>query len=180
VPGRLVGVQRGERRKASMNFPGSLTHRQDERRTRRTVLPNVRAIFHASDLDQELAAGLRPSTSPAHRARANHLTRRYVRCRIAAALNRAVDDAFRPTSPSSSQVPLCRDGVRRCSEQVRELASQVATKESPHVRGIAIAFQLAFDGRSAMFHQPGSGDGAEHLANTLQAARMALRVSPEL
>jgi hypothetical protein len=163
-----------------MNFPGSLTRRPDEHRSRHTVLPSFRAVFHASDLDQELAAGLRPSTSPAHRARARHLMRRSVRRRIATALNRAVEDAFRPKSPGSSQAPLCRDGVRQCSEEIRELAEEVATKEMPRVRGIAIAFQLAFDGRSAMFLQPGSGDGAEHLANTLQAARMALRVSPEL
>jgi hypothetical protein len=140
----------------------------------------LRAVLQAPDLDMELAAGFRSSTSPAHQLRADHLMRPRVRRRIANALNRAVDDASGPVVPGTPQAPLCREGVRQCSREIRELATLVATMENPRPRGVAIAFQLAFDGRSALFFQPGSGDGADHLANTLQAVHMALRVSADL
>lgn len=163
-----------------MTHQASLERRIDDRRSGPHLIPRLRAILQAPDLDLELAAGIRPSVSVAHQLRADHLMRPRVRRKIAIALNRAVDDASRPAAPGTPQVPLCRDGVRHCSREIRELATLVATMQNPRPRGVAIAFQLAFDGRSALFFQPCSGDGADHLANTLQALHMALRVSADL
>ena len=163
-----------------MNFPGSLTRQSGGYSARETLLLRLLAFFHAPTLDEELAAGIRPSASPAHQLRADHLLERRVRRRIATALNRAVRDASRPVLRGTSQAPLCRDGVRHCSGEIRELATLVATMENPRPRGVAIAFQLAFDGRGALFFQPDTCDGVERLANTLHAAHTALRVSADL
>jgi hypothetical protein len=51
--------------------------------------------------------------------------------------------------------------------------------ENPRIQGVAIAFRLAFDGGGALFLQPGTDDGIERLANTVQAAHAALGVSAE-
>jgi hypothetical protein len=141
---------------------------------------SVQAVLKAPDLDAELAAGFRPSTSPAHQLRADHLLQPRVRRRIAIALNRAVDDASHPVKHGTPQAPLRREAVRHCSGEIRELATLVATMENPPPRGVAIAFQLAFDGRGALFFRPDTRDGVEHLANTLHAAHRALRVSVDL
>jgi hypothetical protein len=103
-----------------------------------------------------------------------------VRRRIATALNRAVDDAFRPVRRGTAKAPLSREAIRQCAGEIRELANLVATLESPRTRGVAISFQLAFDGCGALFFQPGTPDRVERLANTLHAARRALHVSAEL
>jgi hypothetical protein len=163
-----------------MTFPGSLARRQHQHRPRAQLLPRLLAVLQAPNLDAELAAGIRPSASPAHQARADHLLQCRVRRRIATALNRAVDDASRPVRRRTAQVPLSREAIQHCGGEVRELANLVATLESPGIRGVAIAFQLAFDGRGALFFQPGTPDAVERLANTLHTARRALRVSAEL
>jgi hypothetical protein len=163
-----------------MNLQASPARRLDEQRARPRLISRLQAILKAPDLDAELAAGFRPSTSPAHQLRADHLLRPRVRRRIAIALNRAVDDASHPVVHGTSQAPLCREAVRHCSREIRGLATLVATQENPPTRGVAIAFQLAFDGRGALFFRPDTRDGVQHLANTLHAAHRALRVSADL
>jgi hypothetical protein len=163
-----------------MSFQDSLAGQQHQPPPRPQLLSRLLAALEAPNLDAELAAGIRPSVSAAHQARADHLLRRRVRHRVASALTRAVEDASRPAQPLTSQAPLAREAVQRCAGQIRELASLVATLDSPRTRGVAIASQLAFDGCGPLFFQPGKGDGVERLANTLDAAQRALRISPEL
>jgi hypothetical protein len=163
-----------------MTFQDSLAGHQHHHRPRPQIVPRLLAALEAPKLDAELAAGIRPSVSAAHQARADHLLRHRVRHRVASALNRAVDDASRPARRWTPQAPLSREAVRGCGGQIRELADLVATLDSPRTQGVAIASQLAFDGRGPLFFQPGRPDGVERLANTLNSAQMALRVSPEL
>jgi hypothetical protein len=148
-----------------------------ERRASVPVVPRFLALVRAPNLDAELAEGLLPSTTPAHQLRADHLRRPRVRRRIAAALNRAVAEAGRPVRRGSPEVPLNGDAIRRCRRELLALAASVATLEDPRTQGLAIAFQLAFDGRGALFLQPETRGGLERLANTIQAAHAALRVS---
>jgi hypothetical protein len=163
-----------------MNFQASPLRQLDGHRPWTRLVPRLLVIISAPNLDAELADGMRPSASPAHQLRADHLRRPKVRRRIATALNRAVEDAFRPVRQGTPQAPLRREAVRRCCGEIRTLARLVATLENPRTRGVAIAFQLAFDGRAPLFFQPETPDGAERLANTLQTAHQALRVSEEL
>src|SRR4051794_11466759 len=163
-----------------MRFSDSLAGQQHQHRPLPQIVLHLLAAIEAPKLDAELAAGIRPSVSAAHQARADHLLRRDVRHRVASALNRAVDDAYGPAWLLTPQAPLSREAVRRCAGQIRELAHLVASLESPRTQGVAIASQLAFDGRGPLFFQPGTHDGVDRLANTLNAAQLALRVSPEL
>jgi hypothetical protein len=147
-------------------------------RSRRTrVIPRLVATLRAPILDADLAAGRRPSATPAHQLRADHLLTPRVRRRIAAALNRAVADSIRPARDRSAQVPLSREAIRRCQRDLRALAAAIATLENPRVQGVAIASQLAFDGGGPLFAQPAVRDSVERLANTIQAANAALRIS---
>ena len=134
-------------------------------------------MVQAPTLDAELAAGIRPSASSAHQLRASHLRREHVRRRIASALNGAVEAAGRPLHHEIGKAPLDREAVRSCHREIRALASLVASVENPRTQGVAIAFQMAFDGRGALFFQPDTPNGIERLANTIHAAQSALRVS---
>jgi hypothetical protein len=69
--------------------------------------------------------------------------------------------------------------IDRCHRELRALATSIATLDSPRVQGVAIAFQLAFDGGGPLFLQPGTRDGHECLANVIESAQAALRVSAE-
>ena len=162
-----------------MNFPDSPAQRLDSRQGRIPIVTRLLAFVQAPTLDEDLAAGIRPSATTAHQLRANHLRSKRVRRRVAAALNRAIEDAYRPVQTATSQAPLSREAVRECQQQIRELARLVATLENPRTQGVAIAFQLAFDGRGALFFQPQARDGGERLANTIRAAHCALRVSAD-
>jgi hypothetical protein len=139
----------------------------------------VLAFLRAPVIDAELAAGTRPSSSAIHRLRADHLRRPRTRRRIADALNRAVADAHRPTPKGCLQVPLSGFAIDRCHRELRALATSISTLENPRTQGVAIAFQLAFDGSGPLFRQPGGRDGHECLANTIESANAALRISVE-
>jgi hypothetical protein len=77
------------------------------------------------------------------------------------------------------QVPLSRAAINRCHRELRALATSIVTLDSPRTQGVAIAFQLAFDGGGPLFVQPGTRDGHEWLANVIESAHAALRVSAE-
>jgi hypothetical protein len=146
-------------------------------RLRLRLSARVRASVEGPRLDSELAEGISPSASPAHLARADRITRPRVRRQIAAALNRAIEESFAPARRLTPQVPLSVTAIRECREQLITLARRIVNTENPRVQGVAIASQLAFDGRGALFFQPKEKSSSERLANTIQAAMNALRVS---
>jgi hypothetical protein len=80
-----------------------------------------------------------------------------------------------------SSVPVDVDAVQVCREDVLALAQRLATIEWPPARGVAIARQLVFDGRSPLFLQaPHHRQGGDRrLASTLDAAQRALEVSAD-
>lgn len=162
-----------------MGFPGSLSRRLEGHRPRVAIVPRLLAALRAPMLDADLAAGVRPSATPAHQLRADHLRRKRVRRRIAVALSRAVDDAGRPVLRGTPQAPIRRRAVRGCEREIRALASAVATADNPRVQGLAIAFEMAFDGGGPLFDQPYTWVSVDRLANTVQTALSALRVSAE-
>jgi hypothetical protein len=139
----------------------------------------VRAVAQGPRLDSELAEGVSPSSSPAHLARADRITSPRVRRRVAGALNRAIEESFAPAQRLSTTAPLSEEAIRTCREQLITLARQIVAVENPRVQAVAIASQLAFDGRGALFFQPNEKSSVERLANTIRAALSALRVSGE-
>jgi hypothetical protein len=149
------------------------------RRARISLFHRVLAVVRAPTLDADLAAGIRPWATPVHQLRADHLKRARVRQRIAFALNRAVADASRPVRYGTVEAALSREAIFCCRRELRSLATSIGTHENLPARGLAIAFQLAFDGGGALYFQPETRDAVARLANTVRAARAALGVSAE-
>lgn len=178
VPGSLVGVISAFDERLKMALPASLTRASDARRGHRLVSRLV-AVVQAPRLDADLGAGVSPSMTQAHRLRADHLRRRKVRRRIATALERAAEDVRQPVRHGTPQAPLDRAAVHRCEREIRALATSVVNAVNPRTQGVAIAFQLAFDGGSALFFHPDAPDGINRLANTIRSAQNALRVSAD-
>jgi hypothetical protein len=143
------------------------------------MLARLRARVQGPHLDSDLAAGISPSASAAHLARADRITRPCARRRVRAALRRALEDAYAPQRRLTPEAPLSRAAIRACSEELSRLAETVVTTENPRVQGVAIAHELAFDGSGALYFQPGKKRSVERLASTIRAAQSALRVSGE-
>jgi hypothetical protein len=131
-------------------------------------------------LDADLAAGVRPSSSPALSLRAHRITTPKARRRVAQALCFRIAAAKTPSHRFSARVPVDQGAVLSCQTEIRALAAHVATIERPRPQGVAIARQLAFDGLSPLYWKPNGGeDAATRLACTIQAAFIALDVSAE-
>jgi hypothetical protein len=118
-----------------------------------------------------------------HAARAGRITTRRSCRRVGQALQAAVEAAERPPDPHrlTSRVPVDSGAIRVCRDEVLSLADTLATIERPPARGVAIARQLVFDGRSPLFLQaPDHRKGSDRrLASTLYAAQRALEVSAD-
>ena len=142
------------------------------------LVPRLLSVVHAPALDADLAEGVRPSTSPAHRLRAEHLRRPRVRRRISHALARAVVEADRERPRATAQVPLDSEAILGCKGDLRALAKAVADLDDPRTQGLAIAFLLAFDGAGALFRQP-SRNAQDRLGSSVRAALASLRVSAQ-
>jgi hypothetical protein len=145
----------------------------------RTALPRLRAVVEGPSLDCDLAAGVRPSATAAHLARADRITRERARRRTSDAIYRALRSADAPRGRVTAEAPLSVVAIRACREELKRLAEAIVTTENPRVQGIAIAHQLAFDGTGPLYFQPGKDRSVERLANTIQAAQCALRTSSE-
>jgi hypothetical protein len=133
--------------------------------------------------DAELADGISPTTSVCHAARAGRITTPRACRMVAQALVRAVEAAELPPGPNclTSRVPVDAGAIRVCRDQLLALADALATIKRPPARGVAIARQLALDGRSPLFLQaPDRRQGADRrLTSTLNAAQLALEVSAD-
>jgi hypothetical protein len=167
-----------------MASPGSLTGRLPPERhgaPGKRFLARLCALLAGPRYDAELADGISPTTSIGLGARAARITTRSACRRVARALRGAVEAAERPPDPGrlDSKVPVDAVAVQTCKDDVLALAETLARIERPPARGVAIARQLVFDGRSPLFLQaPHHRKGADRrLASTLHAARRALEVS---
>src|SRR5262245_35104074 len=147
------------------------------------LLARLRAFLAGARYDAELADGISPTTSAGHAARADRISTRHACLRVAQALLRAVEAAEQPPEPGclQSRVPVDPDAVQFCRSDLLALAEKLATIERPPARGVAIARQVAFDGRSPLFLQaPHHRKRADQrLASTVYAAQRALEVSTE-
>jgi hypothetical protein len=140
------------------------------------------AFLEGHRYDAELAAGISPTKSIYHGARADRITTRRACRTVARALQRTVEAADQlPPNRLSAKVPVDSGAVRLCTDEVLSLAHTLATIERPPARGVAIARQLVFDGRSPLFFQsPDHRRGSDRrLASTLFAAQRALEIAAD-
>ena len=169
-----------------MASPGSLAgalRRELRGAPRKAFLARLGAFLAGPRYDAELADGVSPMKSICHAARAGRITTRRACHRVGQALQEAVEAAERPPDPHrlGTKVPVDSGAVRVCRDEVLSLADTLATIERPPARGVAIARQLVFDGRSPLFLQaPDHRKGSDRrLASTLYAAQRALEVSAD-
>ena len=166
-----------------MASPDSLAgpSRFELRCARRTsFLVRLWAFVVGPSLDAQLAEGVNPTASILLGARADWITRTRTRRVVAQALRGAVESADGPQNRGlSSRVPVEADAIQARRDDVLALAETLITIERPSAFGVAIARQLALDGRSPLFLQASDRrQGADRrLACTLDAAQRALEVS---
>lgn len=139
------------------------------------------AFLEGHRYDAELADGISPMKSIYHGARADRITTRRACRRVGQALQRAVEAAEQPPNHLDSKVPVDSAAVGACRDEVLSLADRLATIERPPARGVAIARQLVFDGRSPLFFQaPDHRKGGDRrLASVLFTAQRALEVAAD-
>jgi len=155
---------------------------EPRRALRTSFLVRLWAFLAGPGLDVELANGISPTARIVLSARADWITRPRA-CRIVAqALRRAVEAAEQPPDQGlSSRVAVDADAVRVCRDDVLALAETLCNVVRPSAYGVAIARQLALNGRSPLFLQaPDHREGADRrLACTLDTAWRALEVSAD-
>jgi hypothetical protein len=164
-----------------MSSPDPLAEQVGTAARLRAAVTRLHALIQGPSLDADLAAGVRPSASAAHLARADRITQPRNRRRIADALYRALRSAEAPRGQVTAEAPLSVPAILACRDELKGLAEAIVTTENPRVQGVAIARQLAFDGRGALFFQRNQNPERreERLINTIQAAQCALSVSSE-
>jgi hypothetical protein len=126
----------------------------------------MRVQLHRFGLDDELAHGADPHSSPELALRADQLLR--ARERIAVSIERALDSARRSRPVLTARVPVRRDQALECSDEIVALTERL--REDPvDVRGVAMASRLVYDGASPLYL-----DGGPSLLYAVRSARLAL------
>lgn len=115
------------------------------------VLAGLRVRCHHSSLDRRLAAGVDPAGDPDLRRRAEQLTDGDARRRIAAVLDRLLDEAASPPAPFSSKVPLARTAIVACAPRICEIAGRLEGDQPVDAQGVAQAAILIRRGDSPLF-----------------------------
>jgi hypothetical protein len=128
------------------------------------------AGWRAGELDHQLAAGASPVGSALLAIRAQRLTSRRVRERVAAGLARAVRDAETTTRGFSAAIRPHRSEVSAARTVLATLDRQLRAPAPVSARGVALLESLLSDGTSPLY-QPGER-GA--LGSRLRAAAAAL------
>jgi hypothetical protein len=131
-----------------------------------TPLTRLRVQLHRFRLEDELAHGADPHSSPDLALRADQLLGS--RERIAVAIERALDSARRPAPVFTARVPVRRDQALECSGEILALTKRLR-EEPVDVRGVAMASRLVHDGGSALYI-----DSGPSLQYALRSARLAL------
>lgn len=105
-------------------------------------------------LDRELAAGIDPSTSGAHAARAEQLTCQRVRNAVARSLEQLVASARRSRSPGfAPTIPPCREQIRQAEPMILTTAARLRSEEPLAPRTVA-GLKLLTGDRSGPCYRP--------------------------
>jgi len=146
-----------------------LSHRRGAGRWRRVRLAVI-ARWRAAELDRQLAAGGSPGAGGLLAIRAERLTSRRYRVRVAAGLTRVVRDAEAGTRGFSAAVRPDRREVIAARTVLATLNRRLCAAEAVSAQGVALLESLLTDGTSALYRptEPGA------LGSELRAAAAAL------
>jgi MoxR-like ATPase len=118
----------------------------------------ILARIRAFRLDAALAAGASPDATVALALRAQMLERMPVRRDLARTARRIVAAAVGGPAGDRLQVPVCRDRVRDCAEELEDLTRRLLAAGPVSARGVAQARALLADGASPIYHRASRDD----------------------
>jgi hypothetical protein len=142
-----------------MSATAHLTRPAPSRPPRDTYLTRLRVRARRDGLDRRIAAGEDPYGDADLGRRAAQLTDRDTRWRIAATIDRVIDEAAEPPAPFSSKVPLARASILTCAPRLCQIAGRLEGDGEVGARGVAQAAMLVREGDSPLY-SPQSSDVA--------------------
>jgi len=116
------------------------------------------ARLRAFRLDAALAAGASPDATVALALRAQALVQMSARRDLARAAQRVLAAAAGAPAGRRLPVPVCRDRVRDCSEELGDLARRLLAAGPVSAQGVARARTLLADASSPIYHRAGPDD----------------------
>ena len=114
--------------------------------------------LHGFRLDQELAGGASPEASVELALRAQLLVRPRHRRELARAMARVLSTAERRSGAGARTVPVCRDRVRECEDELGELIFRLQARGPVPPRGVAKAGLLLADGSGPLYRRSSRDD----------------------
>jgi hypothetical protein len=102
-------------------------------------------------LDQELARGASPEASVELALRAQLLVRPRHRRELARSMSRLLSTAQGPPDGGRLPVPVCRDQVRECEDELGELIGRLRARGPVPARGVAKAGLLLADASGPLY-----------------------------
>jgi hypothetical protein len=116
------------------------------------------ARLRAFRLDRALADGASPEASVELALRARLLARPRHRRDLASAVSRVLATARQPPVASRLPIPVCRDRVRDCENELTELIGRLQAAGPVSVRGIAKADVLLADASGPLYRRASPDD----------------------
>lgn len=112
---------------------------------------HLSARLFATSLEQRLAVGVHPATSPLLAVRSQQIVAAHYRRDIAESWLHLLIEARLPYNPFGPAVPLVRSAVVSAREQIRSLAEALVSP-LPTVRGVAMSIAILRDGAGPLFN----------------------------
>jgi len=113
----------------------------------------LRARIRAFRLDAALAAGASPDATVTLALRAQLLVQMRARRDLARIARRILAAAVCGPAGDRLPVPVCRDRVRGCAEELEDLIGRLLAAGPVSARGVAQARALLADGTSPIYHR---------------------------
>jgi len=113
----------------------------------------LRARIRAFRLDAALAAGASPDATVTLALRAQLLVQMRARRDLARIARRILAAAVCGPDGDRLPVPICRDRVRDCAEELEDLIGRLLAAGPVSARGVAQARALLADGTSPIYHR---------------------------
>ncbi len=134
-----------------MSATAHLPRLAPSRPAREGYMARLRVRLRRDGLDRRIAAGENTHGDADLGRRAAQLTRPGTRRRIAATIDRLIDEAAAPPAPFSSKVPLARGAIVTCAPRLCEIAGRLDGDQEVAARGVAQAAMLVHEGDSPLF-----------------------------
>ena len=136
---------------------------------RRPLGRRVSVWWHRVELDEQLAAGAQPPAGSLLRDRAEQLSSRGARAKLAGGLGEALREARRPARMYGTRLPLRRREIRNCDEDIIALIRRLEGGGAIDAQGAAMVALLLSDGASPLYRA-----GERSLRFAVRSARLAL------